>query len=162
VTVPELPGEARTELDALRPLVGRHLGYSDWLEISQERVDRFAEAVGDHQWIHTDGQRAAGSRFGATIAHGFLILSLASRCLREILPSTGGGGMSLNYGCERVRFLAPVHIGTRVRAGATLESIDEVRGGGVQLLVDMIFSVEDRKVPACIAKIILRNYGGWD
>jgi 3-oxocholest-4-en-26-oate---CoA ligase len=143
-------------MDGLRGLVGRHLGYSDWHDMSADRVGHFAAATGDQQWIHVDPERAAASRFGGPIAHGYLVLSLGIALLEEVLVAQGFT-MSVNYGCDRVRFLAPVPVGAQIRTGATLKSLEDVRGGG-QLSLTMVVQIRDGRVPACVARILQRNY----
>ena len=114
-------------IDEVRAAVGTHLGHSDWVTVTQEMVNTFAEATGDHQWIHVDPERAKDGPFGATIAHGYLTLSLASLFLPQIIH-VRGVKMGVNYGCGKVRFPAPVRVGSRVRGGAELVSVDEVKG----------------------------------
>jgi len=135
---------------------GQHLGFSDWLEIDQRRIDLFAEATGDHQWIHVDPERAATGPFGKTIAHGYLTLSLANLFLPEILR-VEGVSMGVNYGCEKVRFPAPVPVGSRVRGGGEVISAEVVKGG-VQVVVRMTIEVEGSERPACVIDTISRFY----
>ena len=117
-------------IDGLRELVGTHLGYSDWMEITQERVNQFADATGDHQWIHVDVERAKKeSPFGGPIAHGYLTMSLAPVLFPQIMRVTGVT-MAVNYGCGKVRFVSPVPVGSRLRLGAELVSVDG-RGKGL-------------------------------
>lgn len=118
-------------LDELRAAVGEQLGWTDWLEIDQKRIDAFAEATGDHQWIHVDPERAAGGPFGSTIAHGFLTLSLIPS-LTPRLFRVDGVTMGVNYGVNKVRFPAPVPVGSRLRGTALIAEVTEA-GGGVQL-----------------------------
>ncbi len=143
-------------VERLQEHVGQHLGHSAWRTISQEQVDTFADATDDHQWIHVDPDRAAAGPFGGTIAHGYLTLSLAVPMLSEILD-VRGVSMGINYGTNKVRFPAPVPVGSRLRAGATLASIEEV-GGGVQAVIDMIFELEGSEKPACVAQVVYRYY----
>jgi acyl dehydratase len=145
-----------TGADGLVALVGRTLGPSDWLEVTQERVDRFAAATGDHQWIHVDPARAAAGPFGATIAHGYLTLSLTPVVLTEILD-VRGFSLVVNYGCDRVRFPAPVPVGSRVRASAVLTEVREI-GGGVQATVTLTFEAERVAKPVCVAAVLIRYY----
>jgi len=140
----------------LRELVGAHVGFSDWLEVTQNRVDQFADATGDHQWIHVDPQRAAEGPFGATIAHGYLTLSLLPVFIPQILDIRGFP-MSINYGCDKVRFPAPVRVGRRLRAGAQVEAVEDVPGG-VQLRMTVTFEIEDEPKPACVAEVLTRHY----
>jgi acyl dehydratase len=142
-------------VDGLKALVGQHLGYSQWVEITQEQVNLFADATGDHQWIHVDTERAAAGPFGGTIAHGFLTLSLIPRLMPQIIE-TQGFSMGINYGCDRVRFPSPVPVGSKVRAGAVLDTVDDV-AGGVQLSYTVTFEVQGQEKPACVAKTIVRQ-----
>ena len=136
--------------------VGRHLGYSEWLEIDQQRIDQFAEATGDHQWIHVDPRRAASGPFGRTIAHGYLTLSLANLFLPEVMQ-VDNTSMGVNYGCEKVRFPAPVPVGSRVRGGGEIVGAEEVKGG-VQVVVRMTIEVEGSERPACVVDTISRFF----
>jgi acyl dehydratase len=151
---------ARTTADGIEgvlALVGQHLGYSDWVEITQERVDRFADATGDHQWIHVDPERARReSPYGGPVAHGFLTLSLLPMLVPQVLETTGFR-MSVNYGTEKVRFPAPVPVGSRVRAGATLDSATPVEGG-LQLAVTVTVEVEGAGKPSLVATTLSRRY----
>src|SRR5215212_7921181 len=115
-------------IDGVRAAVGQHLGFSDWLEITQERVNTFAEATGDFQWIHVDVERAKAGPFGGTIAHGYLTLSMASFFLPQIARYEGFS-MAINYGVDKVRFIAPVLVGKRIRAGAEMMEVTDVKGG---------------------------------
>lgn len=135
---------------------GRHLGYSDWLQIDQQRIDQFAQATGDHQWIHVDPERAAAGPFGKTIAHGYLTLSLANLFLPEIMQ-VENVSMGVNYGCEKVRFPAPVPVGSRVRGGGEVISAEEVKGG-VQVVVRMTIEIEGSERPACVIDTISRFF----
>ncbi|MEU0511221.1 MaoC family dehydratase [Amycolatopsis sp. NPDC006125] len=135
--------------------VGEPLGSSGLVEVTQEAVNRFAEATGDHQWIHVDVERAKAGPFGGPIAHGYLTLSLVPRLLPEIVEFTGFG-LTVNYGCEKVRFPSPVPVGSKVCATATLEEVTEVRGG-LQLAITMTIAVEDAPKPACVATILIRQ-----
>ena len=125
---------------ALLDAVGQNLGYSDWLEIEQHRIDLFAEATGDHQWIHVDPDKAAAGPFGRTIAHGYLTLSLANFFLPQILQ-VDNVSMGVNYGCEKVRFPAPVPVGSRIRGSGEVVSAEEVKGG-VQVVVRITIDIE--------------------
>ncbi len=136
--------------------VGQHLGYSDWLQIDQQRIDLFADATGDHQWIHVDPARAADGPFGKTIAHGYLTLSLANLFLPQIMR-VDNTSMGVNYGCERVRFPAPVPVGSRIRGGGEVISAEEVKGG-VQVVVRMTIEIEGSERPACIIDTISRFF----
>jgi acyl dehydratase len=138
-------------------LAGRDLGTTGWLEVTQEMVDRFAAATGDHQWIHVDRERAQReSPFGGPVAHGFLTLSLAPRFLPQLVTVTGFA-MGVNYGAEKVRFPAPVPVGSSVRAGAVVDEATEVPGG-VQLRITLTVEVASGTKPACAATVLLRYY----
>jgi acyl dehydratase len=141
-------------VDAVRAAVGTHLGYSDWLEIDQERIDLFAAATGDDQWIHVDPVRAAEGPFGATIAHGYLTLSLTSLFLPQIVE-VRGFSMGLNYGTAKVRFPAPVPVGSRVRGGAELTAVEDVPGG-IQTTMVVTVEVEGGAKPACVVESLSR------
>lgn len=136
---------------------GRHLGYSEWLTITQDRVDRFAEATDDRQWIHVDPARAASGPFGGTIAHGYLTLSLVNRFLPEIVE-VRGISMGVNYGADRLRFPSPVKVGARVRGGAELLAAEETKDGGVQATVRVTVEIEGGARPACVVDTISRYY----
>jgi len=141
-------------LDQVREAVGRDLGTSAWLEVTQERVDAFADATGDHQWIHVDPVRAAAGPFGGPIAHGYLTLSLSNALLPEIVE-VQGVSMGVNYGVNKIRFPAPVLVGSRVRAQATLTSVEEV-SGGVQTTMVITIEIEGGTKPACVIESISR------
>jgi acyl dehydratase len=143
-------------IEDLTALVGTHLGYSDYQTVTQEQVDLFADATGDHQWIHVDPVRAAAGPFGHTIAHGYLTLSMIPVLLSGVLH-VDGVAMGVNYGSNKVRFTAPVPVGSDVRAGATLFSIDEVNGG-VQVVLDVVVEVRDAPKPSCVAQVVFRYY----
>lgn len=141
-------------LDELRTLAGTDLGHSSWLEITQERVDRFADATDDHQWIHVDPERAADSPFGGPIAHGHLTLSLVIPLFSQILVIEGVS-VSINYGMNKVRFISPVPVGSRIRLAATVLEVTDVPGG-VQLVVDNRIEVEGQDKPAGAAQCLYR------
>ena len=144
-------------VEGVQGLVGQHLGYSDWVEITQEQVNRFADATGDHQWIHVDPERAATeSPFGGAIAHGYLTLSLLPMLMPQILEVTGFR-MGVNYGTEKVRFPAPVPVGSRVRACATLDSATPF-DGGVTMVVTATVEVEGASKPSMVATTVSRRY----
>ena len=144
-------------IDEMKALVGEHLGYSDYVEITQEQVNLFADATGDHQWIHVDVDRAtAESPFGGPIAHGYLTLSLGPRLYPEIVIF-GGFKMGVNYGTNKVRFPAPVPVGSRLRLGAKLVSVDDIPGG-VQNTLEFTFEVEGAAKPSCVAEVVFRSY----
>jgi len=143
-------------LDEIKTLVGTDLGASDWLEISQERVNTFADATGDHQWIHVDPERAATGPFGTTIAHGYLTLSLLPYFLPRMWD-VQGFSMGLNYGAEKVRFPSPVPVGSTVRCGATVDTVSPVEGG-VQVVLTGTIEVVDAPKPSCVAQVVYRYY----
>ncbi len=146
-------------IEGLQSIVGQHLGYSEWITISQAMVNTFAEATGDHQWIHVDVERAkAESPFGGPIAHGYLTLSLAPRLLPEVLVATGFV-MGVNYGTEKVRFPSPVPVGSRLHMGATVKEVREI-DGGAQCTIELSFEVEDSTKPSCVAAVVFRYYVG--
>ncbi len=144
-------------LTELKALAGKDLGHSAWLEISQDRVNTFADATNDHQWIHVDPVRAADGPFGGTIAHGYLTLSLLIPFFTELLDIQGVT-MSINYGLDKVRFPSPVKVGARVRLGAIVASVEEVPGDGVQMHLDFKVEIEGSDRPACVARAIYRHY----
>ncbi len=140
------------DVEELRTAVGQVLGESDWVTVTQDMIDRFAEATGDRQWIHVDPDRAKASPFGNTIAHGFLTLSLFPQMLYAIY-SVGRVGASLNYGCNKVRFTQPVPSGTRVRGKVRLLGVDNLpRGVRVTTEATMMLDGSDR--PACVAELV--------
>jgi acyl dehydratase len=143
-------------IDGLKALVGEHLGYSSYIEITQEQVNTFADATGDHQWIHVDVERAKAGPFGGPIAHGYLTLSLGPRLQPEIF-AVSGITMGVNYGANKVRFPSPVPVGAKLRLGATLVNVDDVPGG-VQVTMEFVFEVEGAEKPACVAEVLLRFY----
>ncbi len=136
-------------------MVGKELGPTGWLEVTQERIDTFADATDDHQWIHVDPARAAEGPFGTTIAHGYLTLSLCAPLLTEALAGLRSESMSINYGTNRVRFPSPVPAGSRIRARVTVESVDEVPGGEQAVLLTTV-EREGGEKPVCVAEIVLR------
>jgi acyl dehydratase len=144
-------------LEGLRALAGTDLGTTDWLQVTQEQVDMFADATGDHQWIHVDVERAKAGPFGSTIAHGYLTLALVIPLFSELLQVTGVT-MGLNYGLEKVRFPSPVPVGSRVRMAGNIARADDVPGGGVQVHVTVTIEVENVQKPACIAEAVYRYY----
>lgn len=143
-------------IDELRSLVGEHLGYSDWLEVTQDRVNRFAEATGDFQWIHVDVERAAAGPFGGPIAHGYLTLSLGPM-LGDQVWSVSGVAMGVNYGIDKLRFPSPVPVGSKLRLGVTLLAVSEI-SGGVQVCCEYSFEVEGAAKPSCVAEVLFRMY----
>ena len=148
-------GTVFATVDDLPAAVGQHLGWSDWMEITQERVNQFADATGDHQWIHIDPERAAAeSPYGATIAHGYLTLSLTNMFLPSLI-TVEQISMGINYGVNKVRFPAPVPVGSRVRVGAELSSADEINGG-VQAVITITVEAEGSPKPACVVESLTR------
>jgi len=143
-------------IDGLKEKVGQHLGYSDWVEITQEQVNLFADATGDHQWIHVDPERAKSGPFGGPIAHGYLTLSLGPMLMPQIL-AVKGISMAVNYGAGKVRFPSPVPVGSKLRLGAELASVEDV-AGGAQVTMVFTFEVEGAPKPSCVAEIIFRYY----
>ncbi|GAA1073543.1 MaoC family dehydratase [Tsukamurella spumae] len=139
-------------LEELQAAVGEHLGYSDWVEIDQQRIDMFAEATGDHQWIHVDPEKAKAGPFGTTIAHGYLTLSLIPMLTWQIY-TVEGTKMGVNYGSNKVRFPAPVPVGSRVRAGVELVSVTP-GGGGQQVIAKVTIEIEGSERPACVGEIV--------
>ncbi|MFC7050072.1 MULTISPECIES: MaoC family dehydratase [Pseudomonadota] len=138
--------------------VGETLGASDSLVIDQDRINMFADATGDHQWIHVDPARAKDGPFGCTIAHGFLTLSLVNMFLPQIVE-VQGISMGVNYGCDRVRFPAPVKVGSSVRGVGELIAVEEVKGG-VQATIRVTVEIEGEDRPACVVDTISRFYPG--
>ena len=143
-------------LDGIRALAGKEWGEGEWLEVTQERIDQFADATGDHQWIHVEPDRARNGPFGAPIAHGFLTLSLIPHLGRGI-ARVEGIRMAVNYGLNRVRFPAPVKVGARVRARTRNLSITDVQGG-VQVVNEVTVEIEGGPKPACVAETVSRYY----
>ncbi len=144
-------------LDELKALAGSDLGRSSWLEITQERVNTFADATGDHQWIHVDEEKAKAGPFGGTIAHGYLTLSLVIPLFGELLD-VRGVSMGINYGLNKVRFPAPVPVGSKVRLAATLGAIEDAGVNAVQLVADFTVEVDGGSKPACAAQAVYRYY----
>jgi acyl dehydratase len=141
-------------IDELKSQVGAHLGYSPYLEITQERVNEFARATGDHQWIHVDLDRAKAGPFGGPIAHGYLTLSLGPM-LAEQVYRIQGLTMGINYGTSKVRFPSPVPVGSMLRLGVTPLAVDDV-AGGVQATFEYVFEVQGAAKPSCVAHVIFR------
>ncbi len=144
----------------LKGAIGVKLGHSDWLEITQERIDCFADATDDHQWIHVDAERAAKGPFGTTIAHGYLTLSLVSALLPRLVE-VDEVSMSINYGTNRVRFPSPVTVGSRVRASSEIVAVDDVPGG-VQTTFLTTVEREGGEKPCCVAESIIRYLASTD
>jgi len=143
-------------LEGLKASVGQHLGYSDYVQITQEQVNLFADATGDHQWIHVDVERAKAGPFGGPIAHGYLTLSLAPALLPQVMQISGVT-MGVNYGCGKVRFPSPVPVGAKVRMGLKVLSVEDVPGGA-QVTLEATFECEGASKPSCVAEVIYRNY----
>ena len=143
--------------DAVLAAAGQQLGSSEWMTMTQERIDTFADATDDHQWIHVDQKRAAEGPFGATIAHGYLTLSLVSRFLPEIV-ALEKLRMGVNYGCEKVRFPNAVKAGARIRGHGEMLSAEATKDGGVQAVIRVTVEVEGEERPACVADTISRYY----
>lgn len=144
-------------LQELSGLVGEELGTSDWLTVTQDMIDEFAEATHDDQWIHTDPDRAADGPFGTTIAHGYLTLSLVPVLAHQVLE-VEDIGMGINYGLNRVRFPAPVPSGARVRGRVSVVDVEALDDGAVQVTSKVIVEVEDVDKPACVAEPVSRYY----
>ena len=141
----------------LKDLVGQHLGYSDYVEITQEQVNLFAEATGDRQWIHVDVERAKKeSPFGGPIAHGYLTLSLGPTLAPQIMR-VEGIKMGVNYGADKVRFPSPVPVGSKLRLGAQLDEVEDI-AGGAQVRMTFTYECEGASKPSCVAQIIFRYY----
>jgi acyl dehydratase len=147
-------------IDDVRSLVGQELGVGAWLEITQDRVDRFAEATGDHQWIHVDPERAAKGPFGGTIAHGYLTLSLTLLLGREMegIKVSLKSKMGVNYGLNRVRFVSPVHVGKRIRLRSKLLNFEQPDPNIVQLTYQHTVEIEGSEKPALVSEWIGRHY----
>lgn len=144
-------------IDGLKALEGTHLGYSGWTEITQEQVNTFADATGDHQWIHVDVEKAKAGPFGGPIAHGYLTLSLSPKLFPEIMSVSGITG-AINYGCDKVRFLTPVPVGARVRLGAELTRVEDIPGGA-RVYMKFTTEIEGKDKPACISEVIFQYFG---
>ncbi|MFD7772998.1 MaoC family dehydratase [Streptomyces sp. NPDC059753] len=146
-----------TGLDEIKALAGTDLDRTEWLEITQERVNTFADATGDHQWIHTDPARAVDGPFGATIAHGYLTLSLIIPLFNQLL-TIQGTSMSINYGLDKVRFPHPVKVGAKVRLHGVVDSVEDVKGNGVEMRLTFTIEIDGADKPACVAQAIYRHY----
>lgn len=153
-----MPVRTIENTQALRDMVGEEVGVSDWLEVTQDMIDRFADVTGDDQWIHTDVERCKKeSPFGTTIAHGFLTLSLLSYLHRESVKISEAGKMGINYGLNRVRFVSPVRAGSRIRTHSKVASVDEFTSG-VQVAWQISVELEGSEKPALIAEWLTRVY----
>ncbi len=142
--------------DEFHALAGQHLGWSDWLVVDQARVNLFADATDDHQWIHVDPERAAAGPFGGPIAHGYLTLSLIPALIHQVLE-VEGMAFGVNYGCNKVRFPSPVKVGSKLRLGASIGSVEDVKGG-VQVILDVTLTTEEADKPSCAAEVVYRYY----
>jgi acyl dehydratase len=156
-------GTVVTTIDELKQYVGKETRVGDWHTVTQEEINAFADATGDHQWIHVDPERARNGPFGGTIAHGFWTLSAAPFIMRG---GNGGEGitvrlpsrMGINYGLNRVRFINPVHVGKRIRARAKLVSVDEVQPNVIQQVSEITVEIEGESKPAMVAESVTRSY----
>lgn len=144
-------------LEEFFPLVGQELALSDWITITQEQVNQFAQATGDHQWIHVDVERAKAGPFGAPIAHGFLTLSLIPKFFESAFTITSSR-LGVNYGLNKVRFTSPVPVGSRLRARMTLKACDAIDNRGVQMTWEISVEREGGTKPVCVAESIVRRY----
>ena len=145
-----------TGVDGLTAAIGEHLGYSEYFDVSQERVNQFAEATGDHQWIHVDVERAKSGPFGGPIAHGYLTLSLGPM-LYPTVVRIEGFSMGVNYGANKIRFPSPVPVGSKIRLGVKLLEVEEI-ANGVQMTMEFTFECQGASEPSCVAEIIFRSY----
>lgn len=143
-------------ISGLKEKVGEHLGYSNYVEITQEQVNLFADATGDHQWIHVDPERARTGPFGGPIAHGYLTLSMGPTLMPDIM-AVQGVAMGVNYGASKIRFPSPVPVGSMLRLGAELLTVDDIEGGA-QVTMRFTFEVKGARKPSCVAEIIFRYY----
>ena len=145
-----------TGVDGLKAAIGEHLGYSEYFDVTQERVNQFAEATGDHQWIHVDVERAKSGPFGGPIAHGYLTLSLGPM-LYPTVVRIEGFTMGVNYGANKVRFPSPVPVGSKIRLGVKLLEVEDI-ANGVQMTMEFTFECQGASKPSCVAEIIFRSY----
>ena len=145
-------------IEALKGLIGEHLGYSEYMDVSQERVNKFAEATGDFQWIHIDVEKANAGPFGGPIAHGYLTLSLGPVLLPQAF-TVGGIAMGVNYGANKVRFIAPVKVGSPIRAGFKLLTVEDT-AGGARVTLEATFECEGASKPSCVAEVIFQYFAG--
>jgi len=153
-----MPAREITSVEELRSLTGQEVAVGDWFEVTQDRINLFADATGDHQWIHIDVERArAESPYGTTIAHGFLTLSLLSYLMSETVKIKMPIRMGINYGLNKVRFPLAVLAGTKVRARAVLQSLEEIPGGQ-QLIWSITVECQGSKKPCCVAEWLVRYY----
>jgi len=142
--------------DELKGLIGEHLGYSPYVSISQEQVNQFADATGDHQWIHIDVERATAGPFGAPIAYGYLTLSLGPALFPQVV-AIGGFSMGVHYGTNKVRFMSPVKVGSNLRLGVKLLDVTDITGG-IQSTMEFTFECEGADKPSCVAEVVFRSY----
>jgi len=152
-----MPVKTFRTLSDLAAHVGQEVAVSDWILVTQEQVNQFAQATGDHQWIHVDVARATAGPFGGPIAHGFLTLSMLPRFFEQALMIEQSG-MGINYGLNKVRFMAPVPVGSRLRGRLTLVSSDPIDNNGVQMVWDVVIEKEGSAKPACVAQTVSRRY----
>ena len=141
----------------LEAQVGKDLGKTDWLAIDQQRINLFADATGDHQWIHVDVEKAKTGPFGAPIAHGYLTASLANYFLPQLME-VQGISMGVNYGCDKIRFPSPVKVGSRIRGAGQVTTVEKTKDGGIQAKVTITIEIEGSDRPACIIETISRYY----
>ena len=141
----------------LKGLIGQEVGTSSWVTIEQDRIDRFAEATGDHQWIHVEPERAKDGPFGSTIAHGFLTLSLIPALSWEVY-TIEGARLSVNYGLNKLRFITPVKVGSRVRAHLAVANVEDVPGDALQVAMNVTIELEGAEKPAAVAETLTRVY----
>jgi acyl dehydratase len=144
-------------IEELTALAGKDLGHTEWRDITQARVNQFADATDDHQWIHTDATKAKDGPFGAPIAHGYLTLSLLIPLFTELL-TINGFAMSVNYGLNKVRFPTPVPVGTKIRLRAAVDTVTPVPGNGVEMLLNFTIEIDGNDKPALVAQAVYRHY----
>jgi len=145
-----------SNLDQFEGLVGQHLGYSHAMVIDQATINLFADATGDHQWIHVDPERAASGPFGAPIAHGYLTLSLIPNLIGQVFV-VENLSFGVNYGCNKVRFVSPVTVGSALRLGIAVASVENIEGG-VQVVLDATLEIEGAAKPSCVAQVVYRYF----
>jgi acyl dehydratase len=150
-------------IDDAKQHAGEHLGYSDWRVVDQDRVNLFADATDDHQWIHVDRERAAAGPFGGTIAHGYLSLSMIPGLLQQVLDvDLDKIKVAINYGCNRVRWPSPLKVGSKVRLGAKIASVEDLKnpllGDGVQVMIEITIESEGEAKPNCFAQVVYHFY----
>ncbi|WP_323784228.1 MaoC family dehydratase [Thalassovita sp.] len=154
-----LPSGKKISREEFEALLGQEMGVSDWFTIDQSRIDQFADCTEDHQFIHVDPEAAAKTPFGSTIAHGFLTLSMLSAMVYQ-MPSIEGVVMGVNYGFDKVRFVSPVKVGSRIRARFVLAAFNEIRPGEFQSKMDVTVEIEGQEKPALVAQWLGRRYFG--